>query len=313
MRGRRPRRSFGPSARTVTYVAPPKFTSFPIEREQIEYSSRSIVFRADGDGILRVWGPPEQPWVIGVTPQRSRWCVRAWGASPPEARRAARALFSFDHPLEQFYRLARSDPLLRPAVRSFHGLRLPRDAHLFESLVHAVIGQQLSVRAANTLKERLFQSTDAWVEVEGSEVPHIPTPARLHELGVPGLRAVGLSRVKSSALIQLACQENRDGFRSMQWEQVGLEDAVAFLDALPGVGRWTAENALLRGVGRPDVFVAGDLAVVLALDEYGVLPRTAPEKRRRAWGEAHYPGWGSYLTLYLWRRWVADHAARTTG
>ncbi|MCI4360663.1 MAG: hypothetical protein L3J91_03090, partial [Thermoplasmata archaeon] len=70
-----------------------------------------------------------------------------------------------------------------------------------------------------------------------------------------------------------------------------------------------AENALLRGVGRRDLFVAGDLGLRVALDRYGVVPRAAPEADARAWAERHYPGWGSYATLYLWRRLVTEASA----
>jgi len=69
----------------------------------------------------------------------------------------------------------------------------------------------------------------------------------------------------------------------------------------------------LRGVGRTDVFIAGDLGVRVALEEYGVLRRSAPEERARAWAERNYPGWGSYATLYLWRKLVADRAAAESG
>jgi 3-methyladenine DNA glycosylase/8-oxoguanine DNA glycosylase len=91
---------------------------------------------------------------------------------------------------------------------------------------------------------------------------------------------------------------------------MGAEEAIERLDAEPGVGRWTAENALLRGVGRTDLFVAGDLGLRVALAEYGVLPRHAPEEAARAWADAHYPQWGSYATVYLWKKLVTDLRAR---
>ncbi|MGD0249689.1 MAG: hypothetical protein ABSB97_02200 [Thermoplasmata archaeon] len=92
-----------------------------------------------------------------------------------------------------------------------------------------------------------------------------------------------------------------------------LATALDHLTERPGVGRWTAENALLRGVGRTDVFVGGDLGIRVALDEYGVVPRGAPEERARAWSDRWYPGWGSYATLYLWRKLVTDRAERAEG
>ena len=300
--------------RTRTSITPPRLASLPAEREQLEYSSRSLVFANDGARLLRAWGPPDAPWVLSVAPSGERWRVEAFGADAPTARAAARALFSTDHRLEEFYRLVRAEPTLRGTERRFRGLRIPRDAHVYEALLHAVVGQQLSVRAAHTIKERLLERAGAFLEVDGVEVPRVPTPAELRELGMSGLRATGLSRVKSASLLALARAVERGTMPSGEsLASEPLETAVAALDALPGVDRWTAENALLRGVGRTDVFVAGDLGIRVALDEYGVLSRSASEEEARAWADRHYPGWGSYATLYLWRKLVADRTSAATG
>ncbi|HYB63267.1 MAG TPA: hypothetical protein VEE86_02450 [Thermoplasmata archaeon] len=300
-------------ARTVTSITPPPLASLPAEREQLEYSSRSIVFSEDGDRLLRAWGPPNAPWVLGIGPSGARWRVEAWGADGPAARSAARALFSLDHPLKEFYRLVRAEPTLRGTDRRFRGLRIPRDAHVYEALVHSILGQQLSVRAANTMKERLLERTGAFLEVDGVEVPRVPTPKELASLDVPALRSAGLSRAKSRSLLALAASVEDGTAPSSGLGSVPVESAVEALDRLPGVGRWTAENALLRGVGRTDVFIAGDLGIRVALEEYGVLRRDAPEEEARAWAERHYPGWGSYATLYLWRKLVADRRAAESG
>jgi DNA-3-methyladenine glycosylase II len=298
---------------TVTSLTPPRLASLPAERAQLEYSSRSLIFAKDGARLLRAWGPPDAPWVLSVEPAASRWRVEAWGADGPAARAAARALFSLDHPLEEFYRLTRSEPILRGTDRRFRGLRIPRDAHVYEALIHSILGQQLSVRAANTMKERLLESTGAFLEAGGVEVPRVPTPNEVRSLGLAGLRSTGLSGVKSRSLLALAASVGDGSGPSDDLGSVPLEVAIEHLDRLPGVGRWTAENALLRGVGRTDVFVAGDLGIRVALEQYGVLPRSAPEPKARAWADARYPGWGSYATLYLWRKLIADRAAEGTG
>jgi len=300
-------------APTVTWVTPPPLASLPVEREQLEYSSRSIVFAEDGDRLLRAWGPPDDPWLLSVAPKGARWRVEAWGADAPAARSAARELFSLDHRLEEFYRLVRREPTLKGTDRRFRGLRIPRDAHVYEALLHSILGQQISVRAANSMKKRLLERTGAFLEVEGLEVPRVPTPKELRSLTLPGLRSVGLSRVKSRSLLAIASSVEDGTIPSKELSSLPLESAVESLDRLPGVGRWTAENVLLRGVGRTDVFVAGDLGVRVALEEYGVLRRSASEEKARAWAERYYPGWGSYATLYLWRKLVADRAAAESG
>lgn len=300
-------------APTRTSIVPPRLASLPAEREQLEFSSRALVFAIDGCRLLRRWGTPGSPWVVAVEPDGGRWRVEAWGAGPRAARSAARDLFSLDHPLEAFYRQVRREPVLRGTERRFRGLRVPRDANLYEALLHSIVGQQLSVRAMNAVKRRLIQRTASSIEAGGIEVPAIPTPHRLRAFGLAGLRSVGLSRAKSRALLALAESAISTAARPSSGRAGPLGPAIARLTELPGVGRWTAENALLRGAGRRDVFVAGDLGIRVALDEYGAVPRRAPEERARAWAGRHYPGWGSYATLYLWRKLVADRSASAGG
>jgi DNA-3-methyladenine glycosylase II len=301
-----PTRNFGRSARQVTYLTPPTLSSLPRERDQLEYSSRSLVFPEDGDRLLRVWGAPEAPCVLAVEEAGARWKVTGWGIEGAAARTAVRALFSLDHPLEAFYQLARAERVLRTTPRRFRGLRLPRDANLYESLVHAILGQQLSVRAANTIKGRLIESANAFVDVEGTAVPRLPSPTEMDRLGPDGLRRIGASGAKARALLAIGKRWTEGALDDHRFTEGTSDEAIERLDAEPGVGRWTAENALLRGVGRTDLFVAGDLGLRVALDRFGVLPRTAPEADARAWAERWYPGWGSYATLYLWRRQVTE-------
>ena len=295
-----------------TAVGPPPLASLSQQWEQLERSSRSPVLVRDGERRLRAWGPPERPFVVGVEPDGGRWQVEGWGCTPAQARRAVREMFSLDNPLEQFYRRTRSEPLLQGTESRFRGLRLPRDASPYEALLHSIIGQQLSVASANALKQRLLERYGQVVEAGRIEVPVVPSPRTLVAAGATGLRSLGLSRAKSAALVGVAFEEPRA--RSARWLcRVPLETARLHLEQLRGVGRWTAENALLRGAGRRDVFVAGDLGVRVALERFGGLSRSAPEERAREWAERHYPGWGSYATLYLWRKLVAENASDEAG
>ena len=291
---------------TRTSIAPPRIASLPAARAQLEYSSRSIVFAGDGARLLRAWGAPERPWVLAVEPRGARWGIEAWGAGPRTARAAARALFSLDHPLEEFYRLVRTEPVLRGTDRRFRGLRLPRDANVYEALLHSIVGQQISVAAANAIKRRLLDGLGVVLEADGICVPCVPPPSRLLAAGADGLRPYGLSAAKARALVALARWVGNGAPSSEALARRSLPAARTELELLPGVGRWTAENALLRGAGRRDVFVAGDLGLRVALARFGALARDVPEERVRAWGERWYPGWGSYATLYLWRKLVTE-------
>jgi DNA-3-methyladenine glycosylase II len=306
-------RSFPRGRRVETYLTPPRPSSFPAERAQLEYSSRSLVFVNDGRRELRVWGPPDAPWPLAVEEAGERWRISAWGVDPPRARSSARAMFSLDDPLPEFYRLVRRDRVLHGTDRRFRGLRLPRDANLFEAIVHSVIGQQLSVAAANTLKRRLVERAGTVLEADGVEIPFLPGPAELGDLAERALRSVGLSGAKARALVALAGRARAGAFDPERFAPLSSDAALAVLDEEPGIGRWTAENALLRGLGRRDLFVAGDLGLRAALARFGAVPREATELEARAWGQRFYPNWGSYATLYLWRRWTSERARPVTG
>ena len=299
--------------RTVTAIDPPRLASLPAVRDQLESSSRAIAFAFDGPRLLRAWGAPGRPWVVAIEDRGARWTVEAWGAGPAEARRAAREIFSLEHPLEQFYALVSREPVLRGTERRFRGLRLARDASVYEALLHAIIGQQLSVRSARAIQLRLYEATGGSLDAGGIRVPRVPTPGELGSLSSDALRSIGLSRAKSEALRALAGWARHRPPTAAALAAAPLSEAVELLDRLPGVGRWTAENALLRGAGRRDVFVAGDLGVRAALADYGAVRRTQPENAARAWAERHYPGWGGYATFYLWRKLVADRRAAATG
>lgn len=301
----------GPPTRTS--IEPPRLASLPSERAQLEHSSRSLVVTLDGDRILRAWGGPERPFVLSVEPARRRWRVEGWGVGPRRARAAARELFSLDDPLEEFYRATRRDPVLRGTDRTFRGLRIPRDPNVYESLLHSIVGQQISVAAANSIKRRLLDRFGRMLVADGLEVRCVPSPSRLVALEVDRLGAVGLSRAKSHALGALAVWAVRNRPSAVELRARPLGSALRSLEALRGVGRWTAENALLRGAGRRDVFVAGDLGVRVALERFGAMPRSSPEAAARAWADERYPGWGSYATLYLWRKLVAERPAERAG
>jgi AraC family transcriptional regulator of adaptative response / DNA-3-methyladenine glycosylase II len=296
---------------SVSYLTPPRLSSLPEEAGQLEFSSRSMVFPRQGTGLYRAWGPVDDPYVLRIAPAGRRWRISAWGADGPTARAAVRQLFSLDHPLATFYEAVRREPVLRGSDARFAGLRLPRDGSLLESLVHAVIGQQISVAVAMTMERRLVAEARSVKRVDGVEVPFVPGPQALLALTSDQLRRVGLSRAKERsirAIAQAALDGELDPLSSFQ--RCPGDEAVARLDELPGVGRWTAENALLRGAGRTDLFLAGDLGIRTALAAYRAVPLSRPEASARRWGDRWYAGWGSYATLYLWRKWITDGTPR---
>jgi AraC family transcriptional regulator of adaptative response / DNA-3-methyladenine glycosylase II len=191
--------------------------------------------------------------------------------------------------------------LLRSHVLARPGLRVPGAWDAFELGVRAILGQQVSVRGASTLAARLVRGFGKPVEGAPADLSHLfPSPAQLAESDVA---TIGLPRARAEAIRGFARVVARgelilDGAR-------GLDDAVARLSELPGIGSWTAQYIAMRALGEPDAFPAGDLALRKALAS-GDAPISTAQAERLAEG---FRPWRSYAALVLWQSLASKAAA----
>ena len=173
------------------------------------------------------------------------------------------------------------------------GLRVPGTFDGFELAVRAVIGQQVSVRAARTVLGRIARAFGEPVAGDDGDplIRVFPTAVRLAALAPQDLAALGMTHARARTVTVLAA--------AIAAERIRLEagsDVEATLDALtslPGIGAWTANYIAMRALRWPDAFLAGDLIVLKALGE------TRPARALRA-SEAWRP-WRSYAVMHLWR------------
>lgn len=166
--------------------------------------------------------------------------------------------------LQGFYQLAERDPILVRLVAPFRGVKPPRFPTVFEALVNAIACQQLSLTLGILLLNRLtaaFGRPGAGPGIGAGETGAraFPAPEDLAEVSPEELRPFGFSRQKSRYLIDLA-RAVADGTLDLEaLADLGDEDALARLKELRGIGRWSAEYVLLRGLGRLDVFPGDDV------------------------------------------------------
>jgi DNA-3-methyladenine glycosylase II len=206
-----------------------------------------------------------------------------------------RHILCTDLDLKPFYRLARSNDLLAPLVKRFRGLRLASSPTLFEALVGAVLSQQVNLTFAYSIKRELVERFGRKWRVGGRAYWAFPEPRRFAEQSMETLRAFRLSNAKAGTLVRLG-EAFASSASSADLNSLSDEALVTRLTDLKGVGRWTAETALVRGLTRPDVFPAGDLAVVKYLAQ-SLLGKTekVPEAEMRAFAER----WRPYRGLAL--------------
>ena len=183
------------------------------------------------------------------------------------------------------------DTHLSGELLSHPGLRVPGAFHGFELAVRAVLGQQVSVRAATTLAGRFAKAFGEPIETPYPELTRLsPSPSRVADARVDELTGLGLVAARAGS-IQALARAVRDGDVSLD-AGTDPEACVGQLTALPGIGPWTAHTIAMRAMRWPDAFPHSDLGLRKALG--GRPPREVLEL-----AEAWRP-WRAYAAMHLW-------------
>ena len=192
------------------------------------------------------------------------------GASDADLGYAAEVMsrmLGFDADLDGFYAASASDPVMAAATKAMRGLRPARTESVFEALVMAVIGQQISGAVARVIRELLVHTFGTPVEAHGRTLHAFPTPQRLAGATHDELRAVKLSNRKAEYIQDIAAKTLDGTIDDAHLAAMDDEAVVEELVKARGIGRWTAEWMLIRALGRPDVAPAGDLALKRAVSQ----------------------------------------------
>ena len=171
------------------------------------------------------------------------------------------------------------------------GLRVPGTVDGFELAVRAVLGQQITVAAARTLGTRLVQAFGEAIATPVAGLERLfPTPAAIAGASGDALGQLGIVRQRQAALSALA-REVLAGRLALH-AGADVPATLAALQALPGIGDWTAQYIAMRALRWPDAFPAGDVALQKAL---GVSSARAATEASQAWRP-----WRSYAVLRAW-------------
>jgi len=267
---------------------------------------------ATTDSYSRTLDSGAGPGFFVVTRGKGSWLqaeirVAKTGQLPDVVARIRRIFDLAADPLGIESNLA-EDPALADLVRRNSGLRVPGSWDGFELAVRAILGQQISVNAATALAGKFVKTWGAPVNTrvgypEG--LTHLfPRPAKIAALDASEIGiTLGMPRARASAIHALASAAASDP--ALFAPARNLEEAVARLRALPGIGEWTAQYIAMREMREPDAFPHGDIGLLRAFakptDER---PGAAMLLRR---SECWRP-WRAYAAIHLWR--LEDDAAR---
>jgi DNA-3-methyladenine glycosylase II len=184
--------------------------------------------------------------------------------------------------------LAAGDPVMSRLAELFAGMSLVSRGDPFSTLVRSVVGQQISVKAADSVWKRLVAA-----------IPAV-TPDDILACPPEMLRACGLSVRKTEYVGDLARHFVDGQIHVDRWTSMSDEEIIAELTAVRGIGVWTAEMFLIFNQMRPDVFPIDDIGLQKAVAIHYFAGERPPRKVLIGFGERWRP-WRSVATWYLWR------------
>jgi len=260
---------------------------------------------ADIGGQLVLYGVREE--TAGGKPAL---CIRIHaGATGETVRRSVvtqvEDQFSTRLDLSPFYEKAKADAVLERLAEHFRGMRIPQAPTVFETLISAILEQQVNLSFAHQVKKALIETYGGFVEFESRRYNAFPEPAALAILTPHELRRLKISGPKARYLIGLS-RATLDGSLDLEGLR-GLEPAQAHARLMEqkGVGPWTAHYVGLRALGHLDCLPAADVGLrkVIRL-LYGLRKQPSPVRVRKL--AERWRGWRSYATFYLWMTYWED-------
>ena len=209
----------------------------------------------------RVLAINDQAVLVEVTQKKARLDVTVTGANldgavKQETTIALKRLLGIRVDLSGFYRFASGHPTLNKLAEGFRGFKPPRFANVFEAVVNGITCQQLSLTVGIIFLNRLAERCGLPF---GRGMYAFPRPEDLVNLDPADLRPLGYSGSKARALIELSQSIVRGRIDLEELARFDNQECLERLVAIRGVGRWTAEYVLLRGLGRTNVFPGDDV------------------------------------------------------
>lgn len=208
-------------------------------------------------------------------------------------------MFNLSLNLNRFYNEVKDDEVLTTLIKRLYGLKNPRTPTLFEALVDSIVEQQISLKVAHSIENRLIKSFGSSVKMYGKTYYAYPSPDELSDLDLQQLRDCGLSFRKAEYIRDLSLNiVNQELNLESLEKRDNTEDMIEELCEIRGIGVWTAELSLLRGLGRLDAIPADDIGLRRVISHYYRDDQKINADKARnialKWGE-----WAGLASYYL--------------
>jgi DNA-3-methyladenine glycosylase II len=185
--------------------------------------------------------------------------------------------------------LMKRDRIMKKLIPKHPDIWLRTRGNPFVTLARSIVGQQISVKAAESVWQRFLL-----------ECGKRPTPASVQKSGVDQLRSAGLSARKAEYILDLSVYFSEKRVHPQKWAEMEDEAVIEELTAIRGIGRWTAEMFLIFNLQRPDILPLDDVGLLKAISLHYFSGEPVSRFEAREVSQAWQP-WRTVATWYLWR------------
>jgi DNA-3-methyladenine glycosylase II len=221
-------------------------------------------------------------------------------ARATEVVKYIREWLDLDTDLKPFYALCEKDKLMKTLIKNYYGYRIVGQPDLFESIVWAVLGQQINLQFAYTLKQRFVERFGDVITFSNDTYYLFPSPETVAKLTIDQLLPLQFSRQKANYTINIAKAFVDKAVSKNMLIGMQLHEAKELLMKIKGIGNWTANYALMKTFRHADAFPLEDAGLHNAIKNLKNLKRKPTlEEVRKVFKK--YKGWEAYATLYLWK------------
>ncbi|MEI3605327.1 DNA-3-methyladenine glycosylase [Pseudogracilibacillus sp. SE30717A] len=209
--------------------------------------------------------------------------------------------FDLDNDIMPFYKMGFQDSLLKQPIEKFYGLRNIGINDLFEALCWGILGQQINLKFAYTLKRQFVEKFGESLDYEGKKYWIFPSFDKIAELSLEDMADIKMTKKKSEYIIDVA-KLMKNGHLSKE-KMLNFDDfklAEKELIRIRGIGPWTANYVCMRCLRYPTAFPIDDVGLINAIKLVNGMERkpTKDEIRELA---SEWKNWEAYATFYLWR------------
>jgi DNA-3-methyladenine glycosylase II len=287
------------------FIPLPKEFDFKLNLEFLERSPRELLHKVEGEKVFKLLKVLDEKVLFTVRIAGERLRIDFLNGAPAaEAKEFIRNYvvewFDLETDLTPFYTRMEKDKLLGPLIRKYYGYRIIGQPDLFESVTWAILGQQINLQFAYTLKQRFVEKFGERLHWQNQSYYLFPEPELVSGLSDEILLSLQFSRQKSLYVRNVAEAFRSDALSKQKLVGLPLDVAKEKLMAVKGVGNWTANYALMKTFRYPDAFPLEDAGVHNAIRNLkGLESKPSLDEVRKIF--RRYKGWEAYATLYLWK------------